>query len=148
MVVLVVEKASESVRGELSRWLIEPKAGLFVGNVSAMVRDKLWEAVTAKVGKGKMSGALMLHTAQTEQGFAVRSFGETGRELRDYEGLTLVFVPKRGHKRGVYDGRFELFAERKAASDLGGGEEGEEGEDSAFIEVDTEEITGTSTENG
>lgn len=101
MVVLVVEKASVAVRGELSRWLIEPKSGLFVGNVSAMVRDKLWEKVTASVGKGKMSGALMLHSAQTEQGFAVRSFGTTGRELREYDGLTLVFVPKRGFKPDV-----------------------------------------------
>lgn len=108
MVVLVVEKASASVRGELSRWLTEPKPGLFVGNISAMVRDKLWEAVTAKVGRGKMSGALLLHSAQTEQGFAVRSHGETGRELRDYEGLTLVFVPKRGYKRGVNDDGFPL----------------------------------------
>lgn len=131
MVVLVVEKASASVRGELSRWLIEPKSGLFVGNVSAMVRDKLWEQVTAHVGRGKMSGALMLHTAQTEQGFAVRSFGETGRELRDYEGLTLVFVPKRGLKRGVFaDGLTAVVTEKGG---IGGGDGETGGEATAAI---------------
>ncbi len=139
MVVLVVEKASVSVRGELSRWLIEPKSGLFVGNVSAMVRDKLWEKVTASVGRGKMSGALMLYTAQTEQGFAVRSFGETGRELREYEGLTLVFVPKRGFKRGVYDDGFAELSAREgrtggkaAAPAEVAGDEADESSDTAL----------------
>ena len=135
MVVLVVEKASASVRGELSRWLIEPKAGIFVGNISAMVRDKLWEKVVSGATKGKMSGALLLHTAQTEQGFAVRSFGETGRELRDYEGLTLVFVPKRGYKKGVYEERFAMLA-KKGAED---GKETEEGKEAETVESVREE---------
>ena len=43
MVVIILEKVSASLRGELSRWLIEPKPGVFIGHVSAMVRDKLWE---------------------------------------------------------------------------------------------------------
>ena len=36
------------LRGELSRWLLELRAGVFVGKVSALVRDLLWEEVCQK----------------------------------------------------------------------------------------------------
>ncbi len=45
MIVLILEKVPTSLRGELTRWLLELKAGVFVGKVSAMVRDRLWEHV-------------------------------------------------------------------------------------------------------
>jgi CRISPR-associated protein Cas2 len=90
MIVLMLEKVPASLRGELSRWLLEPKTGVFVGRVSAMVRDKLWE----KVCRGlKGGGAILVHAADTEQGFAIRTHGETAREVIDFEGLLLVRVP-------------------------------------------------------
>ena len=92
MIVLIVERAKASLRGELSRWLIEPRAGVFVGDISAMVRDKLW----AKVKKSSPAGgAILIHNAQTEQGFATRIHGDTSRDLVDYEGLILVKVPQK-----------------------------------------------------
>lgn len=92
MIVLFLEKVPRSLRGELSRWFIEPKAGVFVGRVSAMVRDKLWEKVIQSAPEG---GALMIYPAQTEQGFTARSFGDTSRHLVNFEGLLLVRVPDR-----------------------------------------------------
>ena len=90
MIVLIVEKVPAGLRGELSRWLIEPQTNVFVGRMSAMVRDKLWE----KVCKGLKGGAAtMLYPASNEQGFAVRSIGETNRSLVEIEGLTLVLIP-------------------------------------------------------
>jgi len=91
MVVLIVERATPGVRGEISRWMIEPKAGIFVGRMSAMVRDKLWQLVCAKVKDG---GAALIYPALNDQGFAVKTHGERARELVDYEGLTLVRLPK------------------------------------------------------
>jgi CRISPR-associated protein Cas2 len=90
MVILILERAPRSLRGELSRWFIEPRAGVFVGRVSAMVRDKLWEKVLETAPE---SGAIMIHSAQTEQGFQTRLYGDTSRSLVDFEGLTLVRVP-------------------------------------------------------
>ena len=90
MMVLILEKVPAGLRGELSRWLIEPQTNVFVGRVSAMVRDKLWE----KVGEGLRGGAAtLLYAAANEQGFTVRSIGETSRSLIDIEGLTLVLIP-------------------------------------------------------
>lgn len=91
MIVLIVERAKSGLRGELSRWLIEPKAGVFVGNVSATVRDKLWEKVTKSSPHG---GAMMVYGATREQGFATRIHGDTTRRLVEYEGVTLVRLPQ------------------------------------------------------
>ena len=91
MVVLILERVPVTLRGELSRWMIEPRAGVFVGKLSAVVRDLLWE----KASKGAKGGAgILLFESKTEQGFSVRSFGEPDRELRDWEGLMLVHVPQ------------------------------------------------------
>lgn len=90
MVVLIVEKVRRGLRGELSRWMIEPRTGVFVGTLSALVRDRLWEKVTRETGEG---GSVMLFSAASEQGFAVRTCGETQRDVVDYEGLLLVRMP-------------------------------------------------------
>ena len=43
MIVMVLETVPVGLRGELTRWLLEPHTGVFVGHVNAMVRDRLWE---------------------------------------------------------------------------------------------------------
>jgi len=86
-VVMVLENVSVSVRGELTRWMLEPRAGTFVGSMSALVREQLWAKV---IGKLKLGSAIMIYTAQTEQGFAIRSLGTRYREPEDYDGLTLI----------------------------------------------------------
>jgi CRISPR-associated protein Cas2 len=87
MVVMLLEKVPKSIRGELTRWLIELRPGVFVGNISALVRDKLWDMLCNKLRGGN---ALLLHSATTEQGFAIRTHGDSDRVIRDFEGLFLV----------------------------------------------------------
>lgn len=92
MVVLVLENVPTRLRGELTRWMIEPRAGVFVGRLSAMVRDKLWDKVCQEAGDG---GGILLYTSPTEQGFLVRTFGDTTRTIRDFDGIVLVHVPRK-----------------------------------------------------
>lgn len=87
MVVLILERVPPGLRGELTRWLLEPKAGVFVGRISAMVRDRLWKKAC---GQAKDGGCVMVHSSNTEQGFAIESFGRTARAIEDFEGLFLV----------------------------------------------------------
>ena len=90
MVVMVLETVPVGLRGELTRWLIEPHAGLFVGHVTAMVRDRLWE----KCCKGaKDGGVLQIWTTNTEQKFQMRVYGNTKREVVDFDGLQLIRLP-------------------------------------------------------
>ena len=93
MMVLIVETADTGLRGLLSRWLIEPRAGVFVGRLSRRVREELWKMV---IHSGKTKGALLIYGAQNEQGFAIESFGDTSREIVDYDGLTLIRKPMDG----------------------------------------------------
>ncbi len=86
MMVMILEKVPTSLRGELTRWLIEPHTGVFVGHVSALVRDKLWEKCCSK-GSG---GLIQIWSSNTEQRFDIRSYGETNREMVNLEGLWLV----------------------------------------------------------
>ena len=91
MVVLILEHVTPSVRGSLSRWMIEPRAGVFIGTISALVRDKLWEMVLKKSPSCAMT---MLYSAKTEQGFAVRSYGDTSRQVVDFDGVMLIHRPQ------------------------------------------------------
>jgi CRISPR-associated protein Cas2 len=95
MVVLVLEKVPPSLRGELTRWTLELKAGVFVGTISAIVRDLLWEKV---MGSVKGGGAVMIHNNDSEQGFAVRYWGDTSRQFEDFGGLWLVGVEEKQGK--------------------------------------------------
>lgn len=88
MVVMILESVQIGVRGELTRWLLELRAGVFVGNVSAMVRDKLWEMVCGKLGK--KGGGLLIHSTNTEQGYSIRSAGTSTKTVEDYDGLLLI----------------------------------------------------------
>lgn len=87
MTIIVLERVAVVVRGELSRWMIEPRACVFVGRPSALVRDKLWDLICEKTTKG---AGLLIYTADTEQGFAIRTFGDTRRAVIDFEGLLLI----------------------------------------------------------
>ena len=85
--VLILERVPPGLRGELTRWLLEPQAGVFVGRVSAMVRERLWEKACAQAREG---GCVIIHSSDNEQGFKVRTRGRTARSIQDFEGLFLV----------------------------------------------------------
>ncbi len=90
MVVLVLERAAPSVRGEVTRWMMEVRAGVFVGTLSALVRDRLWEKVCRS---SPTAGAILIFSSNTEQGFGIRTWGTPDRQVVDMEGLSLVRVP-------------------------------------------------------
>lgn len=87
MVVMVMENAPEGLRGELTRWMLETKAGVFVGTVSATVRDRLWDKVTTQSIEG---GAIMIYSSDTEQGFRLEMHGSPRRQIIDIEGVYLI----------------------------------------------------------
>lgn len=87
MMVLVLEAVKPALRGEITRWLLEPHPGVFVGRVSALVRERLWEKCCKACASG---GVILIHAAQNEQGYAVRLYGNTRRDVVDMEGLQLI----------------------------------------------------------
>ncbi len=90
MVVMILEKVPARVRGELTRWLIEPHPGVFVGHVNAMVRDRLWD----KCCKARRTGGVVqIWSTNNEQHFQIRMAGETRRAVVNFDGLALICVP-------------------------------------------------------
>ena len=90
MVVMILEKVPTSLRGELTRWLIEPHTGVFVGHVNAIVRDRLWQ----KCRDAKLAGGIIqIWSTNTEQRFQMRMAGETRQDMVDLDGLQLVRIP-------------------------------------------------------
>ncbi len=90
MIVMLLEKVPLRLRGELTRWLIEPRTGVFVGHVNAMVRDRLWQKCCNARGSG---GVIQLWSTNNEQHFAMRMNGDTSRQIVELEGLQLIQVP-------------------------------------------------------
>jgi CRISPR-associated protein Cas2 len=90
LTVIVVERATPGLRGQLTRWMLEVRAGVFVGTLSPRVRDKLWALVKARNPDG---GSLLVARAHNEQGFVVETNGDTSRQVLDIEGLQLVRKP-------------------------------------------------------
>lgn len=92
MMVIVVENVPPRLRGRLSLWLAEIRAGVYVGNYSAKTRARIWGEVRQMIGGGS---AAMAWTAQTDSGFSFETLGVNRREEVDVDGLTLVrFLPE------------------------------------------------------
>ncbi len=91
MVVMILERVPASLRGELSRWMIEPRAGVFVGTLKPTVREKLWLKFCSDMRGG---AGTLLYSAHNEQGYEIRFWGAPDRLVVDYDGLKLIQLPK------------------------------------------------------
>ncbi|MFF5800409.1 type I-E CRISPR-associated endoribonuclease Cas2e [Streptomyces albogriseolus] len=87
MTVLATTAVPDHLRGALTRWLLEVTPELYVGTVSARVRDELWASATACVGNGT---AVLAYPSDNEQGFELRTAGRQRRSPLDFDGLTLI----------------------------------------------------------
>ncbi|MBE6476208.1 MULTISPECIES: type I-E CRISPR-associated endoribonuclease Cas2e [unclassified Actinomyces] len=91
MVVLILSASPASLRGAITRWLLEVSPGVFVGHLSARVREQLWELVRAYIGDGR---ALLIWSARSEQHFEIASLGHD-RDPVDIEGCIVMRTPYR-----------------------------------------------------
>ena len=89
MTVFILERVPPGLRGLLSKWFVEVGTGVFVGRSSARVRERLWERIATEADEAGGS-ALLVHTAQTPQGFAVRTVNPKGRYAESVDGLWRV----------------------------------------------------------
>lgn len=91
MLVIVVENVPHRLRGRLAVWLIEIRAGVYVGDLSAKVREMIWSQVEDGIEEGN---AIMAWSTNTESGFDFLTLGENRRLPVEIDGLKLVsFYP-------------------------------------------------------
>ncbi|GAA0523008.1 type I-E CRISPR-associated endoribonuclease Cas2e [Saccharopolyspora thermophila] len=87
LVVIATTAVPDYVRGSLSRWLTEPAPGLYVGSISARVRDLLWNQVTEAIKDG---AAVCIHPDNNEQRYTIKTAGRRRRHIIDHDGLQLI----------------------------------------------------------
>ena len=94
MLVIVLENAPPRLRGRLAIWLLEVRAGVYIGKLSRRVRERLWEQIEIGIEDGN---AVMAWSTNTESGFDFITLGENRRIPVDWDGLKLVsFLPLEG----------------------------------------------------
>ena len=94
MLAIVVENAPPRLRGRLAIWLLEVRAGVYVGKVSRRMREMIWIHVTKGIGDGN---AVMVWSTNTESGYDVMTLGENRRIPVEMDGIKLVsFLPEEG----------------------------------------------------
>ncbi|WP_262314602.1 type I-E CRISPR-associated endoribonuclease Cas2e [Lacticaseibacillus parakribbianus] len=86
MIVVTLSKVPPALRGVLTRWYQEVQTGVYVGSVSARVRDQLWVRITRDIGSGE---ATMVYSARNELGYQFVTT-RRDRQLVDYDGVPLM----------------------------------------------------------
>jgi CRISPR-associated protein Cas2 len=91
MMVFVVSNVPPRLRGRLAAWLVEIRAGVYVGDYSARTREMIWKQVLAGLDAGD---AVMVWKAPTDQGYDFLTAGKNRRMPVEFDGLKLVsFFP-------------------------------------------------------
>lgn len=87
MLVIEVESVPPRLRGRLAVFLLEVRAGLYIGNVSKRVREMLWDQVRSFIGDGN---AVMAWNTNTESGFDFVTHGRNRRLPVELDGFKMV----------------------------------------------------------
>lgn len=91
MLVIVVENVPPRLRGRLGLWLVEVRAGVYVGDVSRRVREMIWENLEKGIEDGNV---VMAWTSNNESGFDFMTLGANRRIPVEMDGIKLVsFLP-------------------------------------------------------
>ena len=87
MLVIVTENGPPRLRGRLGVWLIEIRAGVYVGNPSRRLREFIWKQVEQGLEDGN---AVMAWNTNTESGYDFKTLGKNRRMPIEFDGLKLV----------------------------------------------------------
>ncbi|ELY4574816.1 type I-E CRISPR-associated endoribonuclease Cas2 [Cronobacter turicensis] len=91
MLVVVTESVPPRLRGRLAIWLLELRAGVYVGDVSRRVREMIWHQIAELAEEGNV---VMAWATNNESGFDFQTYGVNRRIPVDLDGLRLVsFLP-------------------------------------------------------
>ncbi len=91
MTIVVTEAVPPRLRGRLAVWLLEVRAGVYIGNISRRVREMIWQQIEVGVESGNV---VMAWSTNTESGYEFQTLGENRRIPVDLDGLRLVsFMP-------------------------------------------------------
>ena len=89
MVIVILSDCPPRLRGELSKWMLEINAGVYIGNISARVREQLWQLICSDIKNGH---ATMVYPILNEQRYAFKVYKSKWTPT-NFDGLVLVCKP-------------------------------------------------------
>lgn len=101
MVVITLTDCPISLRGDLTKWLLEINTGVFVGRISTRARENLWLRILNNLKHGH---ATMVYNAQNEQGMEFKVVNTTWEPI-DFEGVKLILRPSPARISKLNDNR-------------------------------------------
>lgn len=100
MLVIVVENVPPKLRGRLAVWLLEIRAGVYVGKLSRRAREMIWNTVAEGLGEGN---AVIAWSTNAEAGFEFVTAGKNRRIPVDMDGVQLIsFLQKEDANADCY----------------------------------------------
>ena len=87
MLVIVLENAPPRLRGRMAVWLLEVRAGVYVGTYSKRVREHIWAQVEEGIEDGN---AVMVWRSTAEAGYEFMTLGANRRMPVNFDGVQLV----------------------------------------------------------
>ncbi len=102
-VAVVTENVPPRLRGRLAVWLLEVRAGVYLGDVSRRTREMLWEQLAEGIEDGN---AVIAWASANESGYEFQTLGPNRRMPVEYDGLFLVaFHPSASSPSPLFDNR-------------------------------------------
>ncbi|ADE16923.1 CRISPR-associated protein Cas2 [Nitrosococcus halophilus Nc 4] len=98
MLVIVAENAPPRLRGRLALWLLEVRAGVYIGDLSSRVREMISNQIEEGIEDGNV---VMAWSTNTESGFDFVTLGKNRRMPVEMDGLKLVsfYPPEQGEEK-------------------------------------------------
>lgn len=86
-VVVVTENVPPRLRGRMAIWLLEVRAGVYIGNVSRRTREMIWQQLAEGYEEGNV---VMAWASNHESGYEFQTLGANRRLPVEFDGLRLV----------------------------------------------------------
>lgn len=136
MIVITLTDCPPALRGDLTKWLQEINTGVYVGHVSARVRDEIWKRVRESAKSGR---ATMVFSANNEQRMDFRVHN-TSWEPIDFDGLKLMLRPSPARTKKLSEVRmgFSDAARMRKARQMSKRKRGNKTLPETYIVVDVE----------
>lgn len=86
-IVVVTENVPPRLRGRMAIWLLEVRAGVYIGDVSRRTREMIWEQLSQGHDDGNV---VMAWSSGHESGYEFQTLGQNRRLPVEFDGLHLV----------------------------------------------------------
>jgi len=87
MLVIAVNNAPPRLRGRLAIWLLEIRAGVYIGNYSRRTREMIWDTVKEEIEDGD---AIIAWATASDSGYDFDTWGDNRRMPINLDGMKLV----------------------------------------------------------